>query len=694
MDEYNFRYIYTDEIELTSEEVVAVVQVARKYVVTSLENRSTKFMFDRLNSENACQILNGSLTIADEDLKKHTLSFIETNSDEVFESDQFSNLTYDALLLIATNTELSIPEIGLIQAVCKWANAECDRLDLPQTRDNKRHILRDIFDELHFHMLSPQELCKVVAYNVLIEQEVANTFIRIHSSDADGPVSNESWVRGSDSLMRSVWFCCDSEDFEKTTFPKQQQFVENFACNKPIRLYGLKISSVLMHQDIFSSVKIDITTGNEKVLYSRSVIKSKKRDDYCWEVDLSEPVKLDGEKFSIAISYMMGFSDSWKADGGNPFAKSPDFQICGKTKPPFSYLSIETNDATSSFTFGKNMPSQVSSDGSDSVLPTLSSSLTAAKPVASTVPVSAAQTVDLSVSQTSTSSEPLFSSKSGGMFSLTAAKPVASTVPVSAAQTVDLSVSQTSTSSEPLFSSKSGGMFSLTAAKPVASTVPVSAAQTVDLSVSQTSTSSEPLFSSKSGGMMGRSSSIFGSTVSASSGGLFLSTPSIKANANPSAFGSSGTTVLSSSGGLFSEVNTKPSSLLFGGVKKTEADSMFGMNSSTTTITTSSGNVSSSRSTTTTTTTESSKTLSSSTATSSFKLDRPIKTTVPTTLPGSAKNSASQRFANSTKKKPLASNEVFLFKIKKGAKRSGGVTFTCDHDSGVVKALIFKRIYA
>lgn len=76
-----FRFIYTDEATLTLENVVSVLYLAKKYLVTELIEQAIAFVKQNLSAENVCEVL--PLAAVFSELEERYAERTEEQSEEI-----------------------------------------------------------------------------------------------------------------------------------------------------------------------------------------------------------------------------------------------------------------------------------------------------------------------------------------------------------------------------------------------------------------------------------------------------------------------------------------------------------------------------------------------------------------------------------------------------------------------------------
>ena len=145
------RFLYTEECTLTSDNVVAIIYLAKKYIIPSLNEKCVNFLLENLNPENVLDVLEQATRFDEKKLEKRCWKIIESSTGRVVASDSFNNISQTTLAILLKRDKLKIPEVELFQAVLKWIDFQCSRKNLETTGENRRSIIGEqtmIFDFL------------------------------------------------------------------------------------------------------------------------------------------------------------------------------------------------------------------------------------------------------------------------------------------------------------------------------------------------------------------------------------------------------------------------------------------------------------------------------------------------------------------------------------------------------------------
>lgn len=135
------KYIYCDEIELCADTVLATLYAAKKYMVPHLARACVSFLETSLSARNACVLLSQSCLFEEPELTQRCWEVIDAQAELALRSDGFCDIDAQTLDSILRRETLNAKEMVVFEAALSWAEAECQRRELPPTVDNKRRAL-------------------------------------------------------------------------------------------------------------------------------------------------------------------------------------------------------------------------------------------------------------------------------------------------------------------------------------------------------------------------------------------------------------------------------------------------------------------------------------------------------------------------------------------------------------------------
>lgn len=172
------RYLYCDEIQLAADNVLATLYAAKKYIVPFLARACVQYLETSLSARNACILLSQSRLFEEHDLMEQCWEVIDAQAEEALASDCFTDIDFSTLESILLRDTLNAREVTVFSAVCRWAEAECQRRDLEPSPQNKREVLGDAFYLIRIPSMLLEEFANGPAQSgLLTSHETTNVFL-------------------------------------------------------------------------------------------------------------------------------------------------------------------------------------------------------------------------------------------------------------------------------------------------------------------------------------------------------------------------------------------------------------------------------------------------------------------------------------------------------------------------------------
>ena len=179
-----FRYLYSDEVNLTGSNVMQVLYLARKYLVPSLAGRCTEYLREHLEASNAFSILPQAQKFEDKDLEERCWNVIELHTEEAVTSDDFVTLERSIFESVVKRERLNVKEVDLFKAVDRWATKEMERQGLTPDGEGKRRVLgEEIVNAIRFPVMSYNQFASVVLDCDILTKRELGVMIK-HYGDA------------------------------------------------------------------------------------------------------------------------------------------------------------------------------------------------------------------------------------------------------------------------------------------------------------------------------------------------------------------------------------------------------------------------------------------------------------------------------------------------------------------------------
>uniref|UniRef100_A0A4W4HB55 BTB domain-containing protein n=1 Tax=Electrophorus electricus TaxID=8005 RepID=A0A4W4HB55_ELEEL len=182
------KYLYSDEIELEADTVLATLYAAKKYLVLSLARACVSFLETGLEARNACVLLWQSRLFEEPELAERCWEVIDAQAELALLSEGFCAIDRATLESVLGRETLNAKEASVLQAALAWAEAECGRRGLSPSPRNRRSALGTALHLLRLPALSLQEFADNAAQSgVLTLEETRDLFLWFTAADKPVP---------------------------------------------------------------------------------------------------------------------------------------------------------------------------------------------------------------------------------------------------------------------------------------------------------------------------------------------------------------------------------------------------------------------------------------------------------------------------------------------------------------------------
>ena len=184
-----FRFIYSDEVKLNVDNVMQLLYLSKKYMLTTLADRCSAFLRENLNALNVFFVLQDAQKYEEKDLVKHCWKVIETQTLEAVKSEGFVTVERTVLEELVEKNSLNIKEVELFKAFDSWAEKECEMQGLICQGFLKRRALGErIVKGIRFPAMSQREFADIVLDSEILTSNETNHIIKYYNSVLDKPV--------------------------------------------------------------------------------------------------------------------------------------------------------------------------------------------------------------------------------------------------------------------------------------------------------------------------------------------------------------------------------------------------------------------------------------------------------------------------------------------------------------------------
>ena len=163
-----FRFLYTDKCNLSTDNVISVMYLSKKYIVPSLTEYVKAQLVREMEPANVLDILEQAIHFEEKDLEAKCWQVIEWRTSEVVNSANFINIKQTTLASLLKRNNLTIPELDLFQAVLKWIDHQCSQKSLELTTENRRSVIGEAMYDFRFNAMKQEEFAEHVSKSGLL----------------------------------------------------------------------------------------------------------------------------------------------------------------------------------------------------------------------------------------------------------------------------------------------------------------------------------------------------------------------------------------------------------------------------------------------------------------------------------------------------------------------------------------------
>ena len=299
-----FRFIYSDEVQLTGSNVMHVLYLAKKYLVPSLAEKCAEFMRKNLDASNVFSILSHAQKFEDKDLENRCWKVVEVQTEEALASDDFVVIDRSLVESVVKSEKLNVKEVELFKAVNRWAEKKIENQGIASDGNAKREIIgEEILKEIRFPLMSQKEFATfVVDSNILNMQEIVN-MIKHYSQVLTSPLPYLQSLRTG--ALRRV---CRFKEYRAAGMARLWNYFDGswnaiiLSVDKNVRLYGVQHFGC--EGCVYTvSMEIKDKTTNLSLVKKSGTYSSEKDSDciyYGFDVLIDSPVILEsGRRYEI-----------------------------------------------------------------------------------------------------------------------------------------------------------------------------------------------------------------------------------------------------------------------------------------------------------------------------------------------------------------------------------------------------------
>ena len=236
------RFLYTDECDLTADNAVFMLYLAKKYIVPALTQKCIEFFEANLVVESAVTIVQQAIQFDEKKLERKCWELIDLKTTEVIASDAFVDINLATLETLLKRESLKTTEVALFRAVLRWGEAECTRKEIEVNGKNKRAAIGNAIYQIRFVAMTLQEFGQNVSQSgILTPEENIMFYDKLSGVERASEVWNLSERRAREgTLLR----CCRFDHYGLLSVRSGQRASEHTLCvsfDSPVNFHGVHL---------------------------------------------------------------------------------------------------------------------------------------------------------------------------------------------------------------------------------------------------------------------------------------------------------------------------------------------------------------------------------------------------------------------------------------------------------------------
>ncbi|XP_068748220.1 BTB/POZ domain-containing protein 6-like [Montipora capricornis] len=262
-----FRYLYSDEVNLSGSNVMGVLYLAKKYIVPSLAVKCTEYLLDNSDPSNVFTILLSARKYDEKKLMDRCWDMIDKQTESAVKSEGFAIIDRPLLEELVERDTLNIPEVELFKGVVQWANKTVARRGIVADGREKRSIIGErIIKAIRFPIMKQDEFSSVVMGSRILSHDEVSNLIKHFNSGERSPVEFPISKRSGPQVMLMRF-----SRFNSVKFGWQNSGYENlvrFSVDRDIELLGVNLFGC---KDAVYSVELDIFQGSDYIVREHGI---------------------------------------------------------------------------------------------------------------------------------------------------------------------------------------------------------------------------------------------------------------------------------------------------------------------------------------------------------------------------------------------------------------------------------------
>ena len=309
-----FRFIYSDEANLTPDNVMQLMYLAKKYMLPSLADKCSAYLKENLSASNVFIVLPDAQKYEEKDLLDHCWKVIENETEEAVKSDGFVTIERSVLEEMVEKDSLNIKEVELFKAVDRWAEKECEKQGLEAEGSVKRRILGErMVKGIRFPRMEENEFAGVVFDSDILTKKECFDMIKYFNGLQTIPIGF-SGERRNGQLTIISRFSSHGKGWHYSSHPNSIRLcVDKNIKLHSVRFFGSENREYTVSLSVLdpSGVSIAAVNGN----FLSEPIQTEMGNYYGFDIEIKPAAALQGNREYCFIAQISG-PPSWFGAGG------------------------------------------------------------------------------------------------------------------------------------------------------------------------------------------------------------------------------------------------------------------------------------------------------------------------------------------------------------------------------------------
>ncbi|VDI31961.1 speckle-type POZ protein [Mytilus galloprovincialis] len=180
------KYIYSDEIEITKENVRDILYAAEKYILSRVKQKCSDLLKTTARSSDAVVALSTATQFHLEVLQRESLQFIESNTSACLASVHANNLSKECVEIIIQSDYLSSTETDICKFFLAWTDKCIEAAHLERNPENIRSVVGNLLYLIRFPLVEKKYFSQCVSHTgILTLPEIVNVFRSHYGEKSD-----------------------------------------------------------------------------------------------------------------------------------------------------------------------------------------------------------------------------------------------------------------------------------------------------------------------------------------------------------------------------------------------------------------------------------------------------------------------------------------------------------------------------